>query len=60
MVVQRRDLDDFVTLPACREHGTLPPVMDINRLCIEHLVIAAAVLANFFVDSQPVSFIMLV
>ena len=60
MVVQRWDSDDLVTLPACREHGTLPPVVDIDRLCIERLVIAAAVLANLLINSQPVAFIMVV
>ena len=51
VVVESLDLDDLLALPACGEHGTLPPIVDIDRLCVKCLVILSTELADLFIDS---------
>ena len=52
VVVQRLDLDDLLALPACGEHGTLPPIVDIDRLCVKCFVILATELADLLIDCK--------
>ena len=55
MFVERGNLDDLLTLPACGEHGTLFPVMDVNRLFIKVLVVCAAKIADFLIYFLPIA-----
>ena len=52
MVVQGLDLNDLLTLPAGREHGALLPVVDVDRLLVEHLIVASAKVARFFINGR--------
>ena len=50
MVVERRYFYDLFTLPACRQHWALFPVVNVDGLLIEIIVESAAEVANFFVE----------
>lgn len=52
VLVHLRDLDYLLALPARRQHGTLLPVMDIDRLLVEVLVERPAEIANLLVLSH--------
>lgn len=49
MVVQCANFDDLLALPARRQHRTLLPIVNIDRLTIKVLVIASAKVAHLFI-----------
>ena len=60
MIVQGRNLDDLLTLPASCEHGTFLPIVDINGLFVEVLIVLTAEVADFFIDFLAVTIICLI
>ena len=50
MVVQSLDLNYLLTLPAGREHGAFLPVVDVDRLLVEHLIVASAKVTGFVIN----------
>ena len=60
MIVQGRNLDDLLTLPASCEHRALLPIVDINGLFVEVLVVLTAEVADFFIDFLTVTIICLI
>ena len=49
MVIQARDLNDLLTLPASHQHGALSPVVNIYRILVEILVISVTEVANLLI-----------
>lgn len=50
MVVQGRDLDDLLALPASRQHRARLPVVDIDGLFIKVFVVLPAEVASLLVE----------
>ena len=50
MFVKTTDLNNLLALPASRQHWALLPVVDIDRLLVEVLIILTAEVASLFVD----------
>ena len=60
MFIKRGDLNDLLALPARCQHRTFLPVMDINWLFIEVLIVHATEIANFFVNLLSISIVTLI
>ena len=59
VVIQTLDLDDLFTLPTCRQHWALFPIVDINRFFVEVLIILSTEVAAFFVNGRRIFIILI-
>ena len=48
----------MLTLPASRQHRALFPVVDVDRLLVEVLVVLPAEVARFLVELRPIFFVL--